>query len=1363
MSTRQHLAQDRLPLVREACARDKDGQLSAPQPLSHYRDVQAWMLLADPGAGKSDVFASLSDSEAGTNISARDFVEMGLPDDWQEPLFIDGLDEVTAGRTSGVTPLGTIRQKLQQLGTPKFRISCREADWRGNADAAALGRLVGDGNFAELHLTALTHAQSAAMVAHWQGCTEAQAKTFMQEAAHHDLEGLLNNPQTLRLLVKAHSANNNKWPDSKTSTYEMACAQLVRESNEEHLANSRDSTPPDGQTLLAAGYLCAVMLLSASGSIALQRQSEPRSGVVALLDLKNTDSAPDLPTCRFALHTRLFRGDWTGDFWPVHRTVAEYLGAHYLASRIQAGLPVNRVLALMLGQDGGLVPELRGLHAWLAAVAPPSLRLALITHDPLGVVLNGDVRAFSRSEKLAVLAALQHEATLDSSFRRQNWASHPFGALATPDMEDDFRALLQSPERSQAHQALLDCVLDAIKHGQPIPALAPLLEQVVRDKSYQSGLRTTALDALVAGTRHDKNYSKLAQLLADIHNNAVEDLQDELLGTLLDVLYPSHISPSEIWRYFHHPKTEHYLGAYQMFWHDLPKRLTAQGEVAASLDALVSINYQLKDEDDTFDETELIGELLVQGISQHGENIGVARLYRWIGLSLGEHFDNRLQPKHAAFVKQWLEARPAIYKALFEYGLGIQPQENLDTGLGWWRINVMFLGAATPADGQNWYLSLAEKTTNDDWRHQLIFDAIRLVEQAGDKDAGTALLRDWKTLYPADAQWVEAVLEHRRAPPEPYPGYQTQQNEVKEKLAQRQREKTTFFQKHLPEFETGQAHLGALVEVAKAYLNNLRSNNQTTPEDRLLKLLNQDPEWVRLALHGLRQCLFREDLPSADDIIALAGESRRYHLATPCVAAMVLREAEDPATTLDLSVMTLETVVAFQLTNLSGDRPSWFKRLLTEQASVAAKVMLKYIQAQIAAKNEHVNGPSALAHCADYAAVAKQITLPLLMNFPTKAYKTLLPTLQTLILAAMRYLTQDVLLRLTATKLANKKLDVGQQVYWLTTGLQLDSDTYLEPMRSYVGSSQTRVYHVFNFLYQRRGLQELDINLPPAAQVLLIGLLGPRCSPDLTRSGEYMVTPETEIGSYVGHLIQSLANTPEDAATQALIDFQRRPELKQWHDTFKRALYDQRIALRKVLFQPASVKQVCNTLANLRPASAADLWALTLDHLTQLASEIRNGSTNDYRQYWANDEPKLENDCRDALLSDLKQRLATVGVAAEREGNYADDKRADIKVIASPHHVPIEVKRETHPDLWKAIGSQLIAKYGRESASDGYGIYLVFWFSGKLMPAAGDGGNKPKTSQELQQRLTATLPEALKHKIAVLVVDCSKPSPTKSI
>lgn len=194
----------------------------------------------------------------------------------------------------------------------------------------------------------------------------------------------------------------------------------------------------------------------------------------------------------------------------------------------------------------------------------------------------------------------------------------------------------------------------------------------------------------------------------------------------------------------------------------------------------------------------------------------------------------------------------------------------------------------------------------------------------------------------------------------------------------------------------------------------------------------------------------------------------------------------------------------------------------------------------------------------------------------------------------------------------------------------------------------------------------------------------------------------------------------------------------------------------------ASVAKVCDTLAGLKPANAADLWALTVDHLQQLADEIRNGSTNDYRQYWANKNPKLGDDCRDALLSDLKKHFAHLGIAAEREGHYAEAKRADIKVIAGPLHMPIEIKREMHPDLWKAIREQLVAKYSRESASEDYGIYLVFWFTGDFKAAPTDGGSRPKTPQELQQRLAATVPEALRNKIAVLVVDCSKPQSAQS-
>ena len=120
-NTQEHLA-----LERSATSRKADGSLSMAEPMEHYSDVHAWVLMADPGAGKTDVFETLSQAEGGTYVKARDFVELELPLNWTPPLFIDGLDEMTAGNAAGVTALGQIRTKLHKLGAPKFRISCEK-------------------------------------------------------------------------------------------------------------------------------------------------------------------------------------------------------------------------------------------------------------------------------------------------------------------------------------------------------------------------------------------------------------------------------------------------------------------------------------------------------------------------------------------------------------------------------------------------------------------------------------------------------------------------------------------------------------------------------------------------------------------------------------------------------------------------------------------------------------------------------------------------------------------------------------------------------------------------------------------------------------------------------------------------------------------------------------------------------------------------------------------------------------------------------------------------------------------------------------------------------------------------------------
>ena len=70
---------------------------------------------------------------------------------------------------------------------------------------------------------------------------------------------------------------------------------------------------------------------------------------------------------------------------------------------------------------------------------------------------------------------------------------------------------------------------------------------------------------------------------------------------------------------------------------------------------------------------------------------------------------------------------------------------------------------------------------------------------------------------------------------------------------------------------------------------------------------------------------------------------------------------------------------------------------------------------------------------------------------------------------------------------------------------------------------------------------------------------------------------------------------------------------------------------------------------------------------------------------------------------------------------------------------------------------QLIPKYVRDPGADGYGIYLVFWFGGQGMRPSPDGGNKPRSAQELEERLRQTLSPEESRRILICVIDCALP------
>ena len=371
-----------------------DGQLPAsdalPKTLAAYREVHAYVLLGDPGSGKTTLFRAESEAlgDKALFVTARNLL-LHAPTPHElcgKTLFIDGLDEVRAGKSDARTPFDEIRRLLIQLGRPRFRISCREADWLGENDRDGLSYVIPNSGLAVLRLEALTGADVLSILRNSLGV--GHPGDFVMQARQAGLEGLLDNPQSLELLVRAVDQGDG-WPASRLEVFELACRELAGESNLEHQFAAQTSPSIDSR-IDCAGRLCALLLISDKAGYSLDAPG-PREDCISRMPCSGEDPR-DL---RAAVCSKLFRADSERCFSPVHRQIAEFLAAKHLARLIKDGLSPRRVLALMTGGDGVAVTALRGLSAWLATHSEP-VRAELISKNPVDLVIYGDLGSFSR-------------------------------------------------------------------------------------------------------------------------------------------------------------------------------------------------------------------------------------------------------------------------------------------------------------------------------------------------------------------------------------------------------------------------------------------------------------------------------------------------------------------------------------------------------------------------------------------------------------------------------------------------------------------------------------------------------------------------------------------------------------------------------------------------------------------------------------------------------------------------------------------------------------------------------------------------------------------------------------------------------
>ena len=1299
-----------------------------PLPLAEYRSLPVYVLIGDPGAGKTTAFkqecAALGDG--GDMVSARDFLAFEDRPEWHgKTLFIDGLDEIRAGAQDARTPFDAIRARLDKLGRPRFRLSCRGADWLGALDRDRLAMVVPGGQVSVLSLEPLTASDVREILE--QGLQVDDAGKFVEQAERKGVRELLSNPQTLQLLTEAVAAG--AWPETRRETFELACRKLVGERNPEHRSATVARPVDVERDLRAAGFLCAVQIIAGKVGYALaaDKATEDFPWLGEL-------SGEDRELFTSVVRTKLFKFSGSGLIAPVHLHLGEYLAARHLADRIeQSDFPVGRIFASITGTDGIVVGQLRGLSAWLATLCV-SRRDLIIDRDPVGVALYGDIEGFSTASKSRLLENLrQYMEAHHSLFEAQPSSASSQSTSGSLDIRDNFQ--LCDADFPAFHSALLSVVRDPAWPWHPRRwALSPLLK---RHQKIQGRAGNEECKVLA---------SELKTLAQEIRSGSVTDPSGDLMGLLLLHLYPNVIPPAEILNYLYASHRQSAFrgkifrdNTYTIFWEYLIAVRFSATEVVSFLDRISLMAEVFRP---ILEELRpgWGARLVLRGLQEHGEAVDAKRLCQWLGIVSGECEVQEIQT--------WLRDRPSLQAELLDsYFEWCSRGEDFAACMGSAR-SLLFEDRCPRAFGR-WCLGKLPEAVSGRTLRYLAEEAMFCHDVHSDPlpwekiESAAKKSRLQENFLDETLREIKSGMEWRR-----------------ERLIEQDAE-MEFVRSNEAALREGNAPLELLHGLGRVYWGRLAAAEGATPTERLQRFLRRDSTLLEAAEIGLKHSIHHPQIPRASEIVQLCLDGKIHALTLPVLAGLELEEPEVVRN--NLGDAQRRRACAFHLMYGESPNPRWYSDLAANRPKLVAEMLQTCVTALLNSNQagHWTLGVSlrALALSVDWARVARLSAMPMLRAFPVRASKRQLVWLSAILHAAVRHSDQADFLALIRRKTELGSMNVGARIHWLAAGMLVAPEKYRQRLADFVNAKEKRVRHLAGFCFFIRDAQFL----PTPTIELLLRQVGEFYAPHDDPSAR--TTPAKEASDLIFRLLAELDSRAALKDAEALARLSAEPKLAAWQPALQAATRKQRTLRREIEFQHLNVSQVSHLLNGQQPANADDLKALTEAVIEEVSDWVRNGDTDDYRQYWNEgprrelESPKHEEACRDALLSELRQHLARFGVVPE--AHRADDARADAVVAVGGAHgfeVPIEIKKNTSPDLWRAMHDQLIVKYARDPRAGGRGLYVVFWFGADRKQPSPPQGAWPRTAAELEARLQDTLSTEEARKIAVCVVDVAAPA-----
>ncbi|WP_095093986.1 hypothetical protein [Pseudomonas sp. Irchel 3A5] len=1311
------------PLDRSISISSSPEAYAGAQRLSELTEAPYVVLLGAPGMGKTVAFEQFAGSTGDTCVSAFRFRPKHLVG--ITTLFIDALDEIPLANAL------EIAQSLEDQTTVRWRVSCRAQDWN---EGGKLSQAFGKG---------LAAHDLEPVVAHLQPLSDEEASTVLSTLGCQEPAALLSTLHTLRSTPFALSplglhfllsVQSERLPSlTRFTLYESGARHFATEHNPFKSEDRQGFDLALDRALDHVGRIFLTLLLA--GKHGLQRSSPVADTLLSVHDmgLAQADLTMVLDTALF-----LKKGE---EFLPFHRSIQEFLAARYLARLVtgaagEVRVHFNRAVALLVSNDGLPADGLKALYAWFAChlVNEGAAQHAqvLAQSDPETLLLHGDAATLPVVSRLSIL---QGVGKRDPYFR---WTPEQWGpaqistvGLVTPDLVPPVTHMLQA--ETSTHR--LSMLLEALSVGPILEGAAEVCWSVALRQSDIQWCREQAIaawlhnatpevpeiwmriDALCVTEEARRGHLRsVAQLFCAIPGEqlTVGELE-RVLGCLHRLIATPRLTDA--------PQDGRGVSAYairDIAWHvashlwrplilEVPKRWRLQAGVGSLEHSFASVVC--------------IAALTSEEVSADE----FARMLIATGLITG--VDSTF--KRAA--EEWQVGRPTdedVFRAL----LKVMDKDIADSGS--FALGLRALGLKASEALVRLLLDTGEfivRCGGDYVSRQIGIWTLTLGDSA--PTWLTPLLRE------SPSAVAQAALEHVELHEKEEFERQAQQHESVEHWLMRQISHWKWQAPAVAAGELEQAlYWGAEIYCGSRPLAGLRGSGteglqevfggqlaQSVLEGLLgvwTKGICQDDRGGSGAVIAASASMFLESgqnffgepvgrmLQVLSATISMRDWRLKERLEANCIARLSQTFIEDPAHFHQLALIRDASWGALMMK--LRDHPS--------ASALHAWAVKKSLEQPDTLKGVHLDSVLRLTE---------------LNVEPTELRPLLLDILR------CRAYQHD-----NATEaIIGAEADSADRVRWAYFAVCMQPDQFSDNfLKALDGAKDEVIHRIIVDGYPNSGYWRTPGSTLAVSRLLLQFLF--RRTP--LREGHF-----DHVWYDTIKVLKAITLSSEPVAEETLLGLLEDARGTRWEDTLKHELelYRRDVRTRtQKLYSPTDLAKV---LSSKGPINAQDLKALVSLVLEEIAAELQASPLNMWKLFWDNNQPKIENDCRDVLAGKLRDKLNVFGnIDVAPEAASSGGTRADVLISHGPFSVPIEAKRTSHSHLWYGHSGQL-QTYTLSSSTEGQGIYVVFWFGEALPVTSSPAGVKHNSPNALKTALEDLLPPVLAVTTSVFVLDVS--------